>query len=126
MKKNHLPWNYTMEWDVPSESLYSILNCALRDADRQNLRPWYRYLKLFLTALYKLPSIPHQTVWRGVREDLSDEYCVGDERAWWALSSCTTSLKVLESSIYCGKSDTRTLFSIESFPGKIQLKTNLC
>lgn len=46
---------YTMEWDVRENSLYMILNQTLRLVDRVKLRPWYRYLKLFLTALFKLP-----------------------------------------------------------------------
>lgn len=46
---------YTMEWDIRENSLYVILNQTLRLVDRGKLRPWYRYLKLFLTALFKLP-----------------------------------------------------------------------
>ncbi|CAF3316520.1 unnamed protein product [Rotaria socialis] len=34
--------------------------------------------------------------------------------AWWAFSSCTTLLGVLESDLYLGKKSTRTLFSIDS------------
>lgn len=49
---NHL---YTMEWDIRENSLYMVLNRTLRSADRSNLRPWFRYLKLFLTGLFKLP-----------------------------------------------------------------------
>lgn len=43
---------YSMEWE---NSLYTILNRTLRAANRGELLPWYRYLKLFLTAFYKLP-----------------------------------------------------------------------
>ena len=46
---------YTMEWDVREKSLYMILNQTLRMADRGKLRPWFKYLKLFLTAFFKLP-----------------------------------------------------------------------
>jgi hypothetical protein len=46
---------YTMEWDVHEESLYMILNRTLRLADRGKLRPWFKYLKLFLTGFFKLP-----------------------------------------------------------------------
>ena len=48
---------YTMEWDVRENSLYMILNRTLRLADRGKLRPWFKYLKLFLTALFKLPYV---------------------------------------------------------------------
>ena len=46
---------YTMEWDVHENSLYMLLNRTLRLADRGKLRPWFKYLKLFLTAFFKLP-----------------------------------------------------------------------
>lgn len=46
---------YTMEWDVHEHSLYVILNRTLRLSDRGKLRPWFKYLKLFLTAFFKLP-----------------------------------------------------------------------
>lgn len=108
---------YTMEWMEPSQSLYAKLNRVLRAANRQELKPWFRYLKLFLTALFKLPAV-EGVVWRGIRGDLSSQYSTIKEQAWWALSSCTLSLKVLESPMYLGKTGTRTLFSIETQTGR--------
>jgi hypothetical protein len=46
---------YTLEWDVYENSLYMILNRTLRRTDRNKLKPWFKYLKLFLTAFFKLP-----------------------------------------------------------------------
>jgi hypothetical protein len=46
---------YTMEWKNSENSLYSVLNRTLRLADRRQLQPWFRYLKLFLTGFFKLP-----------------------------------------------------------------------
>ena len=46
---------YTIEWDVHENSLYMLLNQTLRLADRTKLQPWFKYLKLFLTAFFKLP-----------------------------------------------------------------------
>ena len=46
---------YTMEWNETENSLYAVLNQTLRTADRSKLRPWFKYLKLFFTALFKLP-----------------------------------------------------------------------
>jgi hypothetical protein len=109
---------YTMEWDAsadePRASLYVHLNRTLKLIDRTKLRPWFRYLKLFLTGLAKLPCAPRQTVWRGVRKNHSADYPPGAEVTWWAFSSCTTSLSVLESDLYLGNTGTRTLFSIET------------
>ncbi|CAF3813281.1 unnamed protein product, partial [Rotaria sp. Silwood1] len=86
---------YTMEWDESESSLYAKLNRILRAPERRLLKPWFRYLKLFLTALYKLPSVDCQ-LWRGVKEDLSHLYPKGEFRIWWSFSSCTTALDVLQ------------------------------
>ncbi|CAF1432961.1 unnamed protein product [Didymodactylos carnosus] len=68
---------YTMEWESGAPSLYHLLNETLREkTGRQQLEPWFLYLKLFLTALLKLPS-KQQTIWRGVRKDLSKQYQIG-------------------------------------------------
>ncbi|CAF1319759.1 unnamed protein product [Didymodactylos carnosus] len=109
---------YTMEWDQRSESLYAILNRTLREIDRQKLIPWFSYLKLLLTALHKLPS-EKAIVWRGVKADLRADYDPGKKQVWWALSSCTTKMNVLESSEYLGTSGNRTMFSIECSNGKM-------
>ncbi|CAF1258282.1 unnamed protein product, partial [Rotaria sp. Silwood1] len=91
-----------------------VLNRTLRLADRIKLQPWFKYLKLFLTAFYKLPRSEHTLVWRGVREDLSALYPKDKEFAWWAFSSCTASMSALESPNYLGKSGARTMFSIQT------------
>ncbi len=61
----------------------------------------------------------HRTVWRGVPGDLSADYTNGKKITWWGISSCTSSISVLESSQYAGKSGTRTMFSIETNNGKL-------
>jgi hypothetical protein len=48
---------YTMQWEERHTSLYTKLNKILRSERREPLRPWFRYLKLVLTALYKLPPM---------------------------------------------------------------------
>ncbi|CAF3775562.1 unnamed protein product [Rotaria sp. Silwood1] len=108
---------YTMEWDPSHPSLYTVLNRTLRLEDRRKLTPWFPYLKLVFTALFKLPSI-RCTVWRGVREDLRSQYQQGDSVTWWAFSSCTTAINVLESEQYLGTSSPRTLFAIDCLNGK--------
>jgi len=45
---------YTMEWNQAENSLYALLNQALCAADRSQLQPWRKYLKLFFTAFFKL------------------------------------------------------------------------
>jgi hypothetical protein len=99
-------------------SLFEIINETLRAENRQNLKPWFLFLKLFLTALYKLPS-KNEKVWRGVKGvDLSKKYKTGTEFAWWGVSSCTSSIDVLEKNEFLGKDGKRTLFSIQCINGK--------
>jgi hypothetical protein len=98
--------------DMP---LYPELNSALRQSDGRALK-WYRYLKLFLTALHKLP--PYRgTVWRAVPHGLNANYHKNDEIVWWAFSSCTSSLNIFESN-FLGDVGGRTLFNIEVFNGR--------
>ncbi|CAF0862433.1 unnamed protein product [Didymodactylos carnosus] len=109
---------YTMEWADESRSLYSILNHTLKSADREDLRPWFKYIKIFLTALAKIPCAPIQTVWCGVRKNISDKFRLGDQVTWWTFTSGTATLTVLENDLYLGKTGERTLFSIEVFNGR--------
>ncbi|CAF1462503.1 unnamed protein product [Rotaria sordida] len=108
---------YTMQFDG-GPSLYLLLNQSLRAKNREELKPWFSFLKLFLTALHKLPS-KSGIIWRGVRGiDLSFKYKTGTKFAWWGVSSCTTHIEVLESDQFLGKHGQRTLFSIECINGK--------
>ncbi|CAF4367686.1 unnamed protein product [Rotaria sp. Silwood2] len=108
---------YTMNFcDGPS--LYEVFNQALRAKNRQDLRPWFKLLKLFLTALHKLPSHA-QTVWCGARNiDLSSKYPKGKKLAWWGVRSCLTSLELLQSTQYLGQTGDRAVFAIECLNGK--------
>ena len=109
---------YTIEWKEPHRSLYSMLNCTLMKRDRVLLRPYFKYLKLFLTALVKLPCVPPSTIWRGVTKNLSAQFPLGTSVTWWAFSSCTTALPVLENNMYLGNTGDRTLFSVEAINGR--------
>lgn len=104
---------YTMQWQKPHLSLYTLLNRTLRCEQRSDLIPWFRYLKLFLTALHKLPSIK-SVIWRGIRDDVSSRYHT--DQIWWGASSCTDAMEVMEK--FIGRSGVRTLFNIEAFSGK--------
>ena len=109
---------YTFQWERPHRSLYSMLNQTLTMTDRQQLQPYARYLKLLLTALVKLPCIPPQTVWRGIREDVSMNYLDGTSVTWWGFSSCTTSMPVLTENTFLGNEGPRTMFSVETINGR--------
>jgi hypothetical protein len=108
---------YTIGWEPLTECLYFALNTTLRSTDRQKLRPWLLYLRLFLGGLSRLPSVA-QTVFRGVKLNLSKTYILGKTAVWWGFSSCTTSLNILQSEDFLGKRGTRTMFTIECESGK--------
>jgi hypothetical protein len=109
---------YTIEWDKPHRSLYSMLNHTLMKDDREQLGPYFKYLKLLLTALVKLPCVPQLTVWRGVTKNVSVKFPPGTSVTWWGFSSCTVSLTVLENNMYLGNTGNRTLFSVEAINGR--------
>lgn len=108
---------YSMEWLPQEKCLYFVLNAALRDENRQRLKPWFLYLKLFLVALSRLPPI-HRTVYRGIKRDLRKDYKKGQTVLWWGFSSCTLTMDILNSDQFLGQKETRTLFAIECSSGR--------
>jgi hypothetical protein len=106
---------YTMESPEGHDNFYALLNEKLRSEKRNDLKSWYSYMKLFLTALYKLPSIK-KTVWRGVARNLNDKYQKDEGHIWWGVSSCTETMEVLEK--FVGGEKVRTIFMIECINGK--------
>jgi len=89
--------------------LYKQLNAALRDNDRKKAMGFFKYLRLLLSALLKIP-LSTKPLYRGVALDLSSQYKVGSEVTWWAISSCTPDLKVASS--FAGGAKVSTLFAI--------------
>jgi hypothetical protein len=104
---------YTMQWPKPHPSLYTILNQKLRTKNRDTLISWFLFLKLFFTALYKLPSLKG-VIYRGVRGNISDQY--EEDHFWWGASSCTETMNVMET--FVGSEGDRTIFNIECINGK--------
>ncbi|CAF2985513.1 unnamed protein product [Rotaria socialis] len=87
---------YSMEWSPRKDSFYIVLHGTLRNANREALLPcWHSFLKLFLTALSKLPPTGRRTIYRGVR-----------------------TVGVLGNGAFFGKSESRTLFAIECDTGE--------
>jgi hypothetical protein len=102
---------YTLEWMPRESSFYFILNEALRSQNRQQLLPWFLFLRLFIFALSKLPSTEHRIVYRGIKMDVGDEFPNGKTFIWWAFSSCSSTIEVLEQ--FLGQTGHRTIFNIE-------------
>jgi hypothetical protein len=108
---------YLYTTEIEPQSLYTVLNELLRAKDRKKLKPWFPYLNLVLTALFKMPSVT-TIVWREVKAKLHHLYEKGKFYIWWSFTSCTLSVELLENPMYLGDSGERTLFSIECFSGK--------
>jgi len=93
--------------------LYGELNKALRNEDGSSLKRWFPYLKLLLTGLYKLPSLPCE-VWRGVSNVKASDFKENNIHTWWSITSCS------KSDDFAGgfKCDKGVLFCIDSAYGK--------
>lgn len=108
---------YTMSWSPSDQCLYIVLNNILRSADRNELKPWFSYLKLFMTALSRLPS-EKSIVYRGIKTNLSGDYQTARSAIWWGFSSCCKSVDTLQSDLFLGTTGSRTIFTIECYSGK--------
>src|SRR5277367_3443019 len=104
---------YTMEWG--DTTLYRVLNKALRSENRQLLKIWFPYLKLFDTALEKLPTVK-EVLWRGVSLDIGKKFTKNQLVTWWSINSCSSSVNVIKS--FIGNEKNSTLFLIEAINGK--------
>ena len=75
-------------------SFFSRLNETLRAENRDALKPWFAFLKLFVSALEKLPSL-EITVWRGFVSDVGFDLFENDLQIWWSVNSCSRALDVV-------------------------------
>ena len=104
---------YTMEWG--ETTLYRVLNKALRSENRVALKIWFPYLKLLDTALDLLPT--HRgAIWRGVPLDIGKNFTKDQIFTWWAVSSCSSSVNVIET--FFPNTSNTTLFLIETINGR--------
>ena len=74
----------------------------------------FSFLKLIITALLKIPA-RSQTLYRGVKKGLSQlgqKFEKGKPVVWWAISSTTTHVGVLET--FMGRSGDRCMFTIKA------------
>ncbi|CAF1154297.1 unnamed protein product [Adineta steineri] len=104
---------YTMEAD--EDSFYLKLNQILRKEDRNEIKPWFGYLKLFDTALHKLPKVKG-CVWRAVAGDVASDYKESQVLTWWSISSCSKSSNVVKA--FLKPNQEATLFMIEAVNGR--------
>ncbi|CAF3089362.1 unnamed protein product, partial [Rotaria sp. Silwood2] len=75
----------------------------------------FSYLKLFDTALKKLPKVKGN-IWRAVPGNLASKYKPNQLLTWWTISSCSTSADVVKA--FLKSNQEATLFMIEAVNGK--------
>ena len=84
---------YTEEED--EESLHILLNKALQSRNQLIIEPWYGYLKLFNTALEKLPTIIGE-VWCGISNDIMRKLQENQDIIGNTVSSCSLSIDIIK------------------------------
>jgi hypothetical protein len=72
---------YTKGKMSTNRPLYECLNNALRGKRLTEIKPYFPFLKLFVTSLSKLDSV-EQMIYRGIKTDLSEKYSVGKTFVW--------------------------------------------
>jgi uracil DNA glycosylase len=91
--------------------LYRRINEALRNPDRSQIVPYFKYLRVFLGAFDKLVK-KKTTLYRGIFKDLAKEYAQGSTITWWSVSSCTPNIDVARQ--FGGGAPGGTLFLIQA------------
>ena len=71
-QSTYIPWSGVISLSI------RLLNAALRIEDRSVLESWFGYLKLFDTALEKLPD-QEESVWRGINANIVEKLQSGEE-----------------------------------------------
>jgi hypothetical protein len=114
----------TLTWDEEAAiRLYTMstpfviyLNQTLRSENQRVPKVWFPFLKLIVAALKKLPPT-EVTVWRGVKDEtVASKYLEGEVYTWWAVTSCSISIEIVEK--YLDESGSGTLFTIETVTGR--------
>jgi hypothetical protein len=120
-KKKYSRHSTLLTWDE-SAAIYlysmptdfvSCLNNTLRAGNRHTLELWYAFLKLFISALGKLPSTK-ATIWRGVNYDDTLTFIDNDVHIWWSVNSCSMN----PNRVHPFLGENGTLFAIDAIQGK--------
>ncbi|CAF1483380.1 unnamed protein product [Adineta steineri] len=77
---------YIMEMS-DDQCIYCISNETLHLEDLSKVFPWFGYLKLFYSAISKLPKY-QETIFRGTNKDVTMKFENGQRIIWWDIASC--------------------------------------
>jgi hypothetical protein len=104
---------YLYTEELNKQTLHSTLNRALRSGKISMIEPWFGFLKLFNTALEKLPTV-NGTIWRGMYIDIAMNLRENEDIIWGSVSSCSISMDIIKSYL----DSNSVLCSIEAINGK--------
>ncbi|CAF2048126.1 unnamed protein product [Rotaria magnacalcarata] len=81
---------YTMKWE--GQCLYDQLQAAWASQDRSEMKPWFKYLKLFRRALDKLPNT-NDEIWQGTHyyETLGETLALESSSFYSSMALCSPS-----------------------------------
>jgi len=102
---------YMNDWG--DRSLYRVLNQILQSDDRTKVKPWLGFLKIFDTALEKLPNVKDR-IWRGLPIDIAEKLQENEELILCSVTSCSLSADVIKSCL----NSSSVLCSIDPLYGK--------
>ncbi|CAF3442824.1 unnamed protein product [Rotaria sp. Silwood2] len=77
---------YTKEMD--KESLYVLVNAALRSGNEKKRNSWLPFLQLFYSAVKKMPNFQGRC-WRAGATGILDQIELEERIAWSGISSCS-------------------------------------
>jgi hypothetical protein len=108
---------YTMKWKP--ECLHERLHAAWNSGNRSQLKPWFKYLKLFKSALDKLPDTKKQ-IWQGIAYDehMKDKLSSKSSPLFSSLGSCSTSEDELKKYLHDKYGPQTILIGYDSVHGK--------
>jgi hypothetical protein len=102
---------YANDWG--DQSLHRVLNQILQSDDRTKVTPWLGFLKIFNTALKKLPNVK-DTIWRGLPIDTAVKLKENEQLILCSVTSCSLSADVIK----CCLNSSSVLCSIDPLCGK--------
>jgi len=93
---------------------YVNLNRLLREENRTLLQPYFPFIRLFMSALRQIPP-QKARLNRGITLNLTKDYKEEETVIWWAVTSATSDISVLEDPTFLGVSGERTQFDLTVF-----------
>ena len=104
---------YSMGWQPLTECVFHALNTAIGSAQFEDIGAWYPYLKLFLTALSRLPPI-QRTVYRSADAAIVEFYSGEKSFCWRGFTACSNWRDAFQPVYTASDVKNRAIFSIRA------------